>query len=209
MSEKNKNIEILPEEIVLLAKKVKEEKFLKRYEAFEKWIEQFMEAGNHEKNLPDDIQLLNNMTVAEMAMFLNYFYWQTVENFVKPNFLRMNNEVRINHYQTAATIEYIIMRHQPFENTKGEPLKEVNARMALFITLQIIFTWSFKEADKKFDFRELIEKRHLREFITEHLAWLQYHAISHPSLIFSNMQTLRLLAYLFNENIQVQKMIGK
>lgn len=199
----NRKVQISEEELVQLSQKVGAEKFLKRQKEFVYWLNSFIETAKNKNSFPPNSRLLQEMNVEEMGFYLNYFYWQWTEDFVK-KVLRdgaIQEDVRVNHYKIAATIEFVVMKYLPFEDEKGEPIRELNAEFAFHIALQILFAWNLEK--EKIDpavIKELlINNKPTKEFIDEHKTWLKYHAIANQFIIFSNMQTMRLFHYWFRE----------
>ncbi len=179
---------------------VGESKFIARYENFREWLSSFMETVQKNGIFAKQIRLKNKMTTEEMAMYLNYAYWDKVTDFVKPHLKdTKSKKVRINHYKIAATLEYIIMWFTPFVDEHNDPADELNCDFAFHLSLQILFAWNLEK--DKIDLEKLRKFMKndgpTREFIEEHKIWLRYHCENNPYLIFSNMQTMRLFHYWF------------
>ena len=196
-----RGILISPDEILLLSEKVGENKFLKRHHVFTKWISGFIEVAKSKEVFPRNARLLNGQTPKEMGLYLNYFYWRLIEEFVRPNLkLLPEGSIKVNHYKIAAATEYIVMKYLPFEDDIGNPITTLNADFAFHIALQILFSWNInKDKIEVSVIRDLIINNEPTEkFITEHKTWLNCgHVTASQYIIFSNMQTMRLFHYWF------------
>lgn len=190
------------EVIFSLASRVGHHKFLKRQNDFVFWLNSFISSAKSKGILKNNDRLMQNMEVKEMALYLNYHYWNIIEHFVKKHLQEGHSEPkRVNHYKIAATIEFIVMTYLPFENEDNLPLPAANVGLAFHISLQILFAWNLeKDNITSTVIKELLmNNKPTKDFIEEHKTWLQHHANSSQFVIFSNMQTMRLFHYWFRE----------
>lgn len=198
----DRKVLISEEELLNLSNKVGTDKFLKRQKEFLYWINSFIEPAKAKGSLPAGYRFIQDMNVQEIALYLNFFYWQWIESYVKKVLIDSSNgDVRVNNYKIAATIEFVVMKYLPFEDSNGEPLMELNADLAFHIALQFLFAWNLEQDNISVTvIKELLtNNKPTKEFLDEHKKWLRYHASGNQIVIFSNMQTMRLLHYWFRD----------
>jgi hypothetical protein len=176
--------------------------FKKRHSECKQWIEDFISATSAYGIYPTNTRLINGYDIDKASFTLTFLYFSMVEQFVR---LHLISGDVINHYKIASTTEFIIMKFPPFELSNGtvnDEMLKLNADFAFFVAIQIIIDWNINKTDFSISLvKNLIETdENTREFIAEHKAWLQNNLpITYQSVIFSNMQTMRLLHYWLRE----------
>lgn len=187
----------LPVEYSLLLNKVGSFKFLRREKNYSDWVENFIKLASAKGKFPHNAHIRKNASNLEIGIALNLNYWNVLEGFVRANLLKEDGkDVIINHYKIAATSEHIIMAYKPFVDASNNPLNSLNAEFAFYVTLQILFNWNIET--EEIDITKVItlpDKKETKEFIQEHLSWLEHHAAGQRIIILSNMQTIRFLHY--------------
>jgi hypothetical protein len=198
---KNMSNEITQKEILFMQNAIGEEKYLKRQEAFIHWLNRFSILAKEQKVIDGNFFFRVENKCEETGILINYLYWNLFKQYIKEHLKTISVNDRINHYKIAAASEFIVMMHFPFVDKQGKGINLVNAKFASFIALQFLFNWNLdKDLDSK-TIKALSDENDTvtMDFFEEHEQWLCYHGKDNNCVIFSNMQTMRLLHYWFSQ----------
>lgn len=136
--------------------------------------------------------LLDNKDVSNVAAYLSYHYLYLTFGYTKKHMVEPGG--KINNYKIAAGTEFTIMRRPIYLGSSGELDLELNAKFANYCMSRLVFSWNSELNLDEVD-RLYLENTPTRNFIEEHIAWLMLPWRWDQSLIFSNMQTIRLFYY--------------
>jgi len=128
----------------------------------------------------------------ESAKLINTWYWETLEETVRPRMVQNNGtQTKIDRHKIASLLELIIVHVQPvLASTQRHSREQLCARLAYFVAINLIGNWHPDRIKTLFV---------SDSFHREHLAWLTNSTQSEGFPIFSNAATWYLFELICEE----------
>jgi trehalose-6-phosphate synthase len=163
-----------------------------RTEAIHRYINSFIQKIKEEESYNV------NVDAALAAEIIVALYDRYAEEIIRPT---ITSQI-IQNYKIASNTELAILFVSPIEFPDNISIERMlNARLAFYVGLQIIFEWNKLNVEKANVL--LRDDNEIKSFIEEHIQWLYLLDVRYRYPIFSNSQVWRLFHYLLRDRINL------